>query len=134
MAENEENNISELFKNENKETSQESGNNNQESSNNNQVAETKMFGHKWNLPEFEYDGDPTTITQRWLVWQESFDLYVQCNEVTKEEVIKAAYLLHIGNKAREIVKSGNNGEIGNMNLQTIKDKLKAHFRSPNIRS
>ena len=52
--------------------------------------------------EFQYRGDVTTLGQRWTCWMEKFNLYVAGNDLRNDVIIKARFLLLMGDEAMDV--------------------------------
>ena len=82
------------------------------------------------LEEFNYNGDPLTVGNRWDIWLQRFSLYTQANKITKEEIIKSHFFILIGTETHLIYETlKTEGE----SFKDIKNKLTGYFTNTRSR-
>ena len=86
--------------------------------------QVKMDFHLPAIPQFNPNGDPSSLGQRWNKWKKSFEYYLQAAAIT-DKARQRALLLHlVGPETQEIFETFS--ETGD-DLKTALTKLDSYF-------
>ena len=94
------------------------------------ITKSKRVMATLKLAEFDYNGDPLTVGNRWDIWLQRFSLYTQANKISDEDIIKSHFFILIGTETHLIYETlKTEGE----NFEAIKGKLTGYFTNTRSR-